>query len=190
MSTYRDDEIKSKKVKIEKQMRTADRVYDALRGHYETSLLAGGAPRNWRIGLPAKDLDFYISPGTLFYKWPIKKIERSLQTSFVQKRKPKNYAHPDICSLFEGCVDETDVQLIFLKKWNPSSYIFDCFDFNLCKIAYEENIITSTFEFEYDMSNKKMTLNLTKLSESQIKKVPERLEKMKALFPDYELELK
>ncbi len=50
-----------KKVKIKHQEAVWLYCVSKLRGN-RSYLLCGGAPRNWSIGLPANDLDFYIQP--------------------------------------------------------------------------------------------------------------------------------
>jgi len=45
---------------IYNQKKLADYVSNILKKHFRYNILYGGAPRNWYLNMPARDLDFYI----------------------------------------------------------------------------------------------------------------------------------
>lgn len=175
---------------IRKQKKVADRTYDALRPFFSHVLLAGGAPRNWTIDKPANDLDFYITPNNIFYRWHIRTIEKILETEFVPRPKKRGYAAPWISSVYDGKVSGEKVQLIFLKgSMTPEMMMLNHFDFNLCKIFYRNGLISRTSHFNVDFEQKTMTLNISKLDKTQLGKTVDRYKKMKELFPAFTLRL-
>ena len=51
------DDVKT----IQHQQHVTKYILDAFHDMGISAVLAGGAPRNWHLGFPAKDLDFYIN---------------------------------------------------------------------------------------------------------------------------------
>lgn len=173
--------------KIEYQKMVAEEAYNFLKTVDPECVLAGGAPRNWHLGKPAKDLDFWLRASDD----EVDKIEQHF--SFVARRQYRQnannakYGSVTLEDIVDISLKGENIQVIVVNS-NPEDYIND-FDFNLCKIKYDF-LLGGVFpfpEFDNDIANKTITHNISKLNPNQQIRSQQRLQKMQALFPDFKL---
>lgn len=191
--------------KIENQRSLCRTILQGLRenGHPE-AIVAGGAPRNWDFGRPARDLDIYISAP--FYEKELKKIpcfEHIVLEKVSNKKFMDSLGELSAYDYFESNhqildVQETNfrgtkIQIITIdKKFNfPedfASHIFKTFDIGICKIAWNDLLgILKSLSFVSDRENKTLTVDMGELETP--KNLPSRLEKMEEYFPDHKVKI-
>jgi len=142
--------------RIEQQKKVADKVLDKLRFTDPTAIVAGGAPRDWCMNKPAKDIDvFMYTPshwghtGTKellseLFGVEVKSMERSDHT--------ENYSqNPLIERVFDSMIDGEQVQFVCLNK--SSFGVVDTFGFNVCKAWYKNNQLFTTKDFDHGVEN-------------------------------------
>lgn len=187
-------QFKNAKQKIEWQKGIAKNLYLKLDKIFSFVTVAGGAPRNWDHNMTANDIDFYVSSKKNKNDQSLYQISKALDIEFdrseIKKKKNNLYHHPQIDNIFDFKIDGQKIQIIELKDdVRVDNFVLQDFDFNICKIFWIPDRFIRPNLYIQDKENKKLTLNFKKLSENsyQVKKIPQRYEKMKKLFPNYEL---
>lgn len=122
---------------IKKQMNIAGDILHQLEIIHPYAVLAGGAPRDWYLGTPANDLDFYFysSGGT------VSSVKKQLDTLFgtdVFKSKrlhvlPMYKTMKNIVRIWEGIIEGLQVQLIQLVGPKDTFSVVDQFSCSICK---------------------------------------------------------
>lgn len=175
---------------IENQKQIAAEIIDILRsnGHSE-AIIAGGAPRNWDFGRPANDLDVYVCV-------PFIEEQLSDYNSFTRIGKHySDYRINGIVGVLETTIKGMKVQVIcidrkFKNHCHFARYVFDTFDFGICKIAWTQDGFVKTKEFEIDKKYKKITINMTNMLKfNNPNSIPRRWGKIKSYFPDHTLDI-
>ncbi len=141
-----------------KQKDTADKALDLLYSVCPSAIVAGGAPRDWYLGIPAKDIDIFITADN---RWTTSEIVEVLSKLGFEKVTPitpkedglQNYTmNPHIRFVYNGKLDDELIQVVVL---NDSTYkIVDTFAFNVCKVWYKNSKVNTTPDFEYAIFNK------------------------------------
>lgn len=193
--------------KIEDQRKICRTILQGLRenGHPE-AIVAGGAPRNWEFGRPARDLDIYISAPC--YEKQLKKIP-CFEDIVLESVSKKSWSwdglitkvsasdhfesNHQILDVQEADYKGTKIQIITIdKKFNGpedfASHIFKTFDIGICKIAWNDLLgILKSLSFVSDLENKTLTVNMGELETPR--NLPSRLEKMEEYFPDHKVKI-
>lgn len=174
--------------------------YNPIFNHF---ILAGGAPRNWHLGMPAKDLDFFIAND----KFDPVDLEQNLKTIFgtnLVKFDPRIVGTYGFETHSFTLTDSSsplihEIQLINFDKYYRSlpEEVLNTFDFNINKIYAEfdpvnqQMKIVSTKEFEDDIHNKTLTFNLSTMvanrQYSSLKKIATRAKKFQSILRDYNI---
>lgn len=143
---------------IDKQKNTADKALDILFSVCPSAIVAGGAPRDWYLGNPAKDIDIFITTDN---RWTTRVTGRVLSRLGFENVSPivpkedgiQNYTkNPNIKFVYNCKLDGESIQIIVL--YDSTYRIVDTFAFNICKVWYKNSKINTTADFEYAVSNK------------------------------------
>lgn len=158
---------------ILRQMRLADTILERTSFIDPSSIIAGGAPRNWFIdNKAAKDIDVYVRMPSGIYEntnvW-VDKFFRLLFSDMVLERNRigspyiiKDDKHPTIEQMDHGLgyiiqvheckIEDIVVQFIFIH--NTVDDILSKFDNSLCKIYYKDSrIIIPDIGHTWDIVN-------------------------------------
>jgi len=181
----------SKEIKF--QIDLAKKIMSSLTKMGCSSIIAGGAPRNWNKGIKAKDLDIFTTRDWLG--------DPQRQNILPKTMKPLNKIYNNTKKNFARSVHEFEkngekIQLITVDYFNKDvkdlnsfiNQIFLTFDWSICKIAMQPNgSFYESVEYQKDIANKKLTLNITNVEKyNRVSNVAERFRKMKTLYPDHE----
>lgn len=184
----------ARKFIIEKQKKVAASILYTLASEGNPqAIVAGGAPRNWMMGEPANDIDIYFT--NPISKELVHKIADREELRFLGKQYDRYGMVKGITSVVEANIQETKVQFITTKRFGYTKEqfaqsIFDSFDFGICKIGWTPDGYITTPEFHNDRCNKKLTIDIEKLSKhNSFLSLPKRLIKMKKYYPDHELDI-
>lgn len=128
----------------------------------ENVILAGGAVRDWWLGFPIKDYDFFID-GRAVNGVKLDLLKETFPGTVSARADPlKNSDYDDdgIKEVFNCVVGTIDCQFIITHK-QPIEYVHDNFDYNICKCYYDPQIEEFIFteEFNEDLNNKTLTSN-------------------------------
>ena len=141
---------------ILQQKETADKVLKALEILDPTCILAGGAPRDWYMAKPAKDLDFFVNLRNDFSLEQTKvSLESVLGTVVTRVGNSETFHYklnPNILQVFECRIEGCPVQIVICSK--PTWNLLDSFAFNVCKVWYKYGRINPTQSFLYALEHK------------------------------------
>jgi hypothetical protein len=176
----------SKEKRIQHQKNVALAVMRVLTYFDTQVILAGGAPRDWYLGNPAKDLDFYFHTPEKLNSADISDIVSSIVGNVVlsESEIPDGYNdNPEIFMVYDGvlCLEIGDVmeeiQLMQMKSPIVPASLVDNFSVSLSKIWVSSDGITHFFpEFQDSIENKTMYIYTNH---------EKYLERMGGKFPDY-----
>ena len=126
-------------------------------------VVAGGAPRDWFFGNPARDIDIFVEAGTDLTS--ILKFYENLENSFtVTKTKaelPAHYQSPYISSVMDVCTSgKTKIQLVVLEEGFPAATVTDNFPISISKITYKNYSIDPSEEFLYSVRHARLTVDV------------------------------
>lgn len=182
---------------IEEEKAFARNVINKIKKYGYTSILAGGAPRNWFFKRRARDFDIYIN-GKMNVEDFLKKYYGINIQDLDNNGEGKSYTGYDAkVKVIDDVVTFTYMgntcQLISMEYKEEcknnilkfSNYVMKYFDFNINKVYYHP-LLSGTGIRPYmsafkDYENKTLTLS----NEDAFS--PERLEKMQEYFPDHEV---
>lgn len=140
---------------ITKQKQVADLVLNKLFQICPYAIVAGGAPRDWYIGIPAQDIDVYFSTEAMTETMLLCQLRSAfgdtLQVKFT--RKDKGHLDP-IYQTLEGLIriidvdiDGVKVQLIQMDSSKRLFKVVDNFSISICKVWYKNGKINPTKDF-------------------------------------------
>lgn len=176
-------------MEIEIQKKIAKDVLSKLQMVDMWAMLAGGACRDWYLGNPASDLDFYVHYSTKYPQWALCEHFSKLigcEIKVVGKKGDKLNPEsevvytqdPNIEIVLGGVKDGIDIQIIIV---NSPYFCVGNFCFDICQ-AYSLNIdeIKTTKKFEEAVKHKiiRITGEFYSQKDTYVKKI-------KAKFPDY-----
>lgn len=168
---------------IEKQKKVADFVLDKFEFIDPTCIVAGGAPRDWRMGKAASDIDlFFFGRMDINPNVSLKKI--GMDEYFTKEKTgeglPLHYKrNPHLLRVFEFEVDGLIVQAMQMDK--PTFYsVLDMFPLSICKAWYKNGRVSLHSDFSLSQKTKSIffTNNLYNNADGYIKKI-------KGKFPEY-----
>ena len=137
---------------IEEQQEVAKYVLQKLEIIDPCCILAGGAPRDWDLGTPANDLDFYLYLGHNSVSWTMehqikaigfpdaRQIGRDSEDSNIYE------SNPNIVRVYETHVKGVKVQFIILSR--PTYGIVETFPFNMCQAWWKGDKIHTSKAFQ------------------------------------------
>ncbi len=176
-----------KEKRIQHQKKVALAVMKVLMYFDTRVILAGGAPRDWYLGNPAKDLDFYFYIPEKLSSADISDIVSGIVGNFIlsESEVSDGYYHnnPEIFMVYDGVfsldIGDTmeEIQLMQMKSPIVPASLVDDFSLSLSKIWVSSDGITHFLpEFQDSIENKTMYIYTNH---------GKYIEKMKEKFPDY-----
>lgn len=139
-------------MRIKQQMEIANEVLTKLETFDPTCILAGGAPRDWYMGKPATDLDFYIYFRPELSMRYLESIFKDLGFNLTAKELsnpeiPMNYKHnPHLKRVYEQFYSGIKIQIMQMDM--PTfSCVVNLFPLDICMIWYKHSQIFPTKEF-------------------------------------------
>lgn len=169
----------------------------------EDAIVAGGAPRNWMLGLPANDIDLYlrshVNNTTVRTKH---QLENALgcELEFTKSHEVSNYKFGmdiEIVRLVSFYYQEVLFQVIVCNPnreyKNFKMDIVNHMDIGINRVWIDwynkhDVQIKRTSEFDKDIANKALTLYPGCMTETQLSHcMKNHLPKMQKYFPNYRL---
>lgn len=128
-------------VEIQKQMITASTIINILTVSNIAGVVLGGAPRDWTLGVPAKDIDVYV-----------KKIPIGLFPDLVPMNKLSaiGYGNPAIREIYETVIDGIPIQFMEVEALN----IWDKFPYSISQACYNGTMVTTSEAFKFTLQHK------------------------------------
>lgn len=142
-------------MEIKQQKLIADEILSKLVFIDPYSILAGGAPRDWRLNILANDLDFYFTSTGLTYgvvsdqlcsSFPELKIIED--TEFQDNQNPMYKHMKFLHRIFTGVYKEQKVQFIQLKDPGDTFKVVSAMSVSICKAWYKAGKIHLTDDFK------------------------------------------
>ena len=107
---------------IAHQKAVAASVLERIKTLDENAILAGGAPGDWRRGIPARDLDFYIQGERLgFAEQKLEQLGFEVESAFDKSSRNKRVKttraytwNPDIDGVKNSTIEGVECQFIFV----------------------------------------------------------------------------
>lgn len=119
------------KEKIKHQQSVADEVLDKVNVLDETVVIAGGAARDWYLGIPATDLDVYIR---------IKYVPSLTVESVINSLKLQGFE--DIQEVGNSRINSFDKKnMIVTESKSPSEYCYDPHILMVLQTAYKGEVV-------------------------------------------------
>lgn len=164
---------------IEEQKDVADEVLKRLAVFDPYAIVAGGAPRDWYLGMEANDIDVFINFKDIYTQTTLKGVLQKLgfdATPLEFNPHAESYKlNPNLKWVFNVKGFEYPVQFIFV---NDNTFnIIDTFPLDICKIWYKtETGIVPTKAFNEAVETKTITKCNPIYADEQryIKKIRER----------------
>ena len=148
---------------INSQKATADYVYSLLKVIDPWCILAGGAPRDWYLGEPCNDLDFYFCSTASTLSTVQEQLAAMFgEDVFVAKRKHicGSYKHMEsLKRIFDGELNGVKVQLMQLHTTGQQWSVVDSFSTSICKATYINGVIDLHRDFELTLATDIMFLS-------------------------------
>lgn len=128
-------------IKIHHQQSVAAYITALLRQIDPLTCVAGGAPRDWYLGIPAQDLDFYIRLPLKYADDLAAKLRLLTGLDFQilikdneldQKYENCPYVHSVWETTWQGC----KIQLIVTYQQYSPEDIHELFPFDICQVKY------------------------------------------------------
>lgn len=164
------------------QIIAAKRMLSNLRVICPSAVVAGGAPRDWHFGKPAKDIDCYITDVKLEQ---VQNLFKMIGVKIKEVKKGENRGAYARDNNLELVVDFRymflDFQLMLMQGTTISETV-DNFPISICKITYDGRFVEPLYEFKVAESAKVLLIDNTryKLDDPYIVKIIKK-------FPDYEI---
>lgn len=144
-------------IEVESQKKIADKLLELCENLDPTCILAGGAPRDWYFGNPAKDLDVFMHFRSDLSN---SRVLRLLKKHISSELKPLcfsaeglNYElNPNIQVVYEFWFEGIKAQIVLLKK--PTWGIVEEFAFNICQAWYKNKKCNYTHDFYFAVDKK------------------------------------
>ena len=142
---------------IENQKRIADNLLELCENLDPTCIIAGGAPRDWYFGNPAKDLDVFM-----YFRPDLtnSSVLRLLKKNISPDLKPLPFSaeglnyelNPNIQMVYEFKFEGINVQIVLVKK--PTWGIVEEFAFNICQAWYKNKKCNYSHDFYFAADKK------------------------------------
>lgn len=168
--------------KIKYQKKIALEVLNKLQAYDSNVILAGGAPRDWMFGKPAKDLDVYLKYSD---------VDRLIETVEYLGLRPKKIAGNDlpknyITDYLQRVIDVRykfcDVQIMVGNI--PTSQVIDKFDLSISQICMSKTgTIRASTNFDQGLKDKTIRVISSRLGSNS-----PYCTKIKQKFPSWKFE--
>lgn len=170
---------------VVQQINMADYLLEKLSKADPCVVIAGGAPRDWKLGKPARDLDIYmyLGGGRLTAHQEQSWLERLLDVklSCIEQRCTETYnLNPHIHRVWKGVYEGLDFDIIVCNHDTRSINIVNTFPIGLCQAWYKGGSIKTTKKFRIDAKFKLLT-KYGKLYADSSKYIT----KIRSKFPEY-----
>lgn len=169
---------------IDKQKSVADSLLSKLEVADPTCIVAGGAPRDWYLGMEASDIDIFLHlraglTQTMVMDWLDKlsfKDYKFLGREILDDSMYKS--NPYLKYVIEGYMSDVRYQVMIMNK--PTYSVIPEFPLSMSKIWYKKGRINPEFIFKKGIENKFIlkTSELYKDGDKYIRKICGK-------FPDY-----
>lgn len=125
-------------IKIHHQQSVAAYIIALLRQIDPHACVAGGAPRDWYLGIPAQDLDFYYNPAPSTEFHIKEHLERilNMQVDFHTSEEYSVFEHEYLENVFVVDLQGCKLQFIALRPPYQSETIHTTFPFDICQVKY------------------------------------------------------
>ena len=163
------------------QIIAAKRMLGNLRVLCPSAVVAGGAPRDWYFGKPAKDIDCYVTDVKLEQ---VESLFKMIGVKIKEIKKGENrgaYAHDNNLEMvLDFRYMFLDFQLMLIQGTMVGRMI-DRFPVSICKIEYDGTNVDPSYEFKVAEAVKVLLISPRyKLDDPYIVKIVNK-------FPDYEI---
>lgn len=140
------------------QTRTADRVLELLENIDTGVILAGGAPRDWYLKNPARDLDFYIFYPEIGNEQFTELLEIHLGVPVSIKGETENlygdsYRNPELLAVWDFEYDGIPCQVMRMVDVIDRCAV-QSFALDICRVWYKGGRIHTTKEFLESVDHK------------------------------------
>lgn len=170
------------------------RVNSRMKESGYTYFIAGGAPRDLKLGRPITDIDVFVKLPPNYSTSNTGELLETFNRLFGQEGEPtwlEDYLGGPQNSL--GLIDykvsfEEKCQIIFVKTSveDFKNYVFKRFDFGLCRIGFDERLNkVKSSQFTYDYDTMQLTLYMWDSPAQLLKAVTEHYPRLKAKYPSY-----
>ena len=130
---------------IKHQKEISKKVFEKLKIVCPFVKLAGGAPRDWYLGEPCNDLDFYfctMASQIVYTRFQLESIFPEASITLLMDRQggksdPLYESMKNLIRIWEMVVDGVPVQLIQMKSIADVSNVEEQMDVSICKISYD-----------------------------------------------------
>lgn len=167
---------------IKQQKKIADTILHKLEIIDPHCILAGGAPRDWLLGKPAKDLDFYFCSNNPAYtvNTQLSRVgieptggrdTTELETLY---KTMKNLTRIIYCS-----IENSSIQIQLMQMKTKTFGVLDDFACNMSKAWYKHSKVHVEQDFLLGYKAKAIILN------EGYKEDDPYIKKIKSYFPDY-----
>jgi len=165
---------------IAQQKQVADEILDGLMVADPHCILAGGAPRNWWLGKPANDLDFYVHWQHANQDVEIGRFKRmGFDVTRLEQSNEEHYqTMPSLGRVWECEYKGIKVQFMVMREPTFKTVI-PSMGTSVCKAWYKGGRIRYTLDFLVSHINNVMFLGEGYTGEEM------HVKKMKEYFPDY-----
>lgn len=167
---------------IKVQMAIADGLLHKLEAIDPFCILAGGAPRDWWLGKPARDLDFYFHSNN-----PLKSVNLQLSRAGIEvvggrhiNSKENLYKTLPTLSRIIYCIAEgSDIQIQLMQLSKKTFGVIDEFACGVSKVWYKAGRIVPSQDFLLGHKTKSIVLN------NGYEEDDFYIKKIKHYFPEY-----
>ena len=171
---------------IEKQQSIARTILYKLEAADPHAILAGGAPRDWYLGNPCNDLDFYVHWPETTCSWERLRFERlglevkRMVYDSVDEQENNYKKMPDLFRVYEGEQDGVPFQIMVMKTPTFDSVV-PMFGSSVCMAWWKGEMINTALPFLLSHTNKVMFIK----DDYSAKEL--HVTKMKERFPNYDM---
>ena len=150
-----DDEAKEVREVIKHQKAVAEELLALSRLVDPSAALLGGAPRNWELKEPAKDLDIYIYRNEWYRVGGdfIKSLSAVLGVPVKEKvdgKEKDKYGNERVLGVYDAVFKEVDVQFIIISQEDPVSFARETFPCNLSMKKWSKGKVVDFFPWKND----------------------------------------
>lgn len=143
---------------IENQKAVADKVLDKLELLDPACIVAGGAPRDWYLGNPSRDIDIFLYAPQLVSSSikadTLRKLGFHIINEYGDWNKNEMYQHNQyVQCLYNIVLDKEHIQIIFMNKSTYKSVV-DQFPISISKVWYKNKIITLSSDAKNSIKHK------------------------------------
>jgi hypothetical protein len=148
-------------------------LWSELLAQLPGAVVAGGAVRDYFLGVEPKDIDIFLSSD----KYTIPEGFEPLGDD----RSSEYAALPDIAIVTRGTINGFQVDLVGMANLNAET-LLDTFDFGISRSMFADGVIVDTPEAKFDRDNKVVTMILDDRTERSVKRFERFNERMGGVY--------